>query len=59
MKRESAEVLLKKVYETHLSYLFGVGNNWIVNEHPPTKTEYKFYMSAMLKLMKKIESRRG
>jgi hypothetical protein len=52
------EVLLKKVYDTHMSYLIGVGNNWIVNGHPPKKSEYKDYMKEMLEIMKKIERRR-
>lgn len=58
MKRERADVLLKKVYDEHMSYLMGVGNNWIVNEHPPTRYEYKHYMKKMLQLMKQIERRR-
>lgn len=57
MKKESAENLLKQVYIEHNSYLIGVGNNWIVNNEPPTKSEYKDYMASMLKIMKKIERR--
>jgi hypothetical protein len=54
-KKETAENLLGQVRDEHLSYLIGVGNNWIVNEHPPKKSEYKYYMSRMLRIMKKIE----
>lgn len=59
MKKESAEDLLKQVYLEHNSYLIGVGNNWIVNNEPPTKAEYKLYMAGMLKIMKKIERKRA
>lgn len=56
-KRESAEALLKEVYVEFNSYLIGVGNNWIVNQYPPTKSEYKDFMKAMFKIARKIERR--